>query len=178
MNVVFLDVDGELTYQNYHNPKTEHIDVAKVKILKEICDKADAKVVISSSWRGTPDWTPPMYYTLRKILTNNGIEVLGDTPHIEPRYENWPFQNEPLTLDAISHTKPIHGTGRAAEVEQWIKDHNVDGFVILDDEDHDWADYGFDTHWIRPTWFGDGGLKPEHVTKAVEILKHTIQKEG
>ena len=33
-----------------------------------------------------------------------------------------------------------------------------------------WSDYGYDTHWIQPTWFGDGGLKQEHVDKAIRIL--------
>lgn len=181
MNVIFLDVDGELTYQHYNNPETADIDVEKVKLLKEICDKADAKVVISSSWKGTPDWIPPIYHTLKKILEDNNIEVLGNTPHIPVKYPNQIHGiKEGLSLDDIQSLpmKPIHGTGRAAEVQRWIKEHDVNNFVILDDEDHDWADYGFDTYWIRPTWFGDGGLKPEHGTKAVEILKHTTQKEG
>ena len=52
MNIVFLDVDGELTYSDYDNDETANIDIEKVKLLKEICDKTNAKVVISSSWRG------------------------------------------------------------------------------------------------------------------------------
>lgn len=53
MNIIFLDIDGELTYSNYENHKTANIDIEKVKLLKEICDKSNAKVVISSSWRGS-----------------------------------------------------------------------------------------------------------------------------
>ena len=63
-----------------------------------------------------------------------------------------------------------HGTGRAAEIQKWINEHEVDNFVILDDEDWDWSYYGYDKHWVQPTWFGDGGLKREHVDKAIEIL--------
>jgi hypothetical protein len=43
--------------------------------------------------------------------------------------------------------------------------------VILDDEDWQWSDYGYENNWIQPTWFGDGGLKREHVDKAIEILR-------
>ncbi len=36
MKVIFLDVDGELTYSNYKNKETANIDIEKVKMLKEI----------------------------------------------------------------------------------------------------------------------------------------------
>ena len=48
--------------------------------------------------------------------------------------------------------------------------HEVDSFVILDDEDWNWSDYGYENNWIQPTWSGNGGLKREHVDKAIEIL--------
>lgn len=70
----------------------------------------------------------------------------------------------------ILSVKLKHGTGRAAEIQKWISEHEVDSFVILDDEDYDWANYGYENNWIRPTWFGNGGLKREHVNKAIEIL--------
>ena len=57
-------------------------NVEKVKLLKEICDKSNAKVVISSSLRGSENCIPKIYYILRDILKNNGIEVIGNTPHL------------------------------------------------------------------------------------------------
>lgn len=171
MNIVFLDVDGELTYSDYDNEETANIDIEKVKLLKEICDKADAKVVISSSWRGSDTYTPRIYHTLINILTSNDIEVLGDTPHIKTEFEgDVPDRIAETTLEDLPSFKVKHGTGRAAEIQKWIGEHDVDNFVILDDEDYDWSDYGYDKHWIQPTWFGDGGLKREHVDRAIEIL--------
>lgn len=157
MKVVFLDCDGELTYSDYENKNTANIDIEKVKLLKEICDKTGAKVVISSSWRGSENFTPKCYYILIDILNSNGIKVLGDIPYLKTEYE-----------ENTLHIK--YGTGRAAEIQKWINEHDVDNFVILDDEDWSWSDYGYDTHWIQPTWFSDGGLKREHVDKAIEIL--------
>ena len=31
MNIIFLDIDGELTYSNYDNPETENIDIIVVE---------------------------------------------------------------------------------------------------------------------------------------------------
>lgn len=171
MNICFLDVDGELTYSCYRNRETADIDIEKVKLLKEICDKCNAKVVISSSWRGSETYTPRIYYTLIDILTSNGIEVLGDTPYIDSEYEGDTSEIIAMTtLEDLPHLKMKYGTGRAAEIQKWISKHEVDNFVILDDEDWDWSDYGYDKHWVQPTWFGEGGLQQEHVDKAIEIL--------
>ena len=171
MKIIFLDCDGELTYSDYENEETANIDIEKVKLLKEICDKTGAKVVISSSWRGSDSCTPRIYYVLIDILTSNGIEVLGGTPHLPTEFEgNVSNSISSTTLEELPDLKINYGTGRAAEIQKWISEHDVDNFVILDDEDFDWSDYGYDTHWIQPTWFGDGGLKREHVDTAIEIL--------
>ena len=171
MKIIFLDVDGELTYMDYKNKETANIDLEKVKLLKEICDKTDAKVVISSSWRGSETYTPCVYHVLVDILTNNGIEVLGNTPHLPIEFEsNVPNSISLTTLEDLPCLKIKYGTGRAAEVKKWIGEHNVDNFAILDDEDFGWFEYGYGKHWIQPTWFGDGGLKREHVDRAIEIL--------
>ena len=171
MKIIFLDCDGELTYSDYKNKETANIDVEKVKLLKEICDKTDAKVVISSSWRGSETHIPRIYHVLVNILQSNGIKVLGDTPHLPTEFEsNVPDSISLTTLEELPHLKIKYGTGRAAEIQKWISEHDVDNFVILDDGDFDWSDYGYDTHWIQPTWFGDGGLKREHVDMAIKIL--------
>lgn len=151
-------------------------NIEKVKLLKEICDKSNAKVVISSSWRGSENHIPKIYYILRDILKNNGIEVMGNTPHLSAEFEDKGVQQaisldeQVINLDDISRLKCKYGTGRAAEVKKWIDEHEVDNFVILDDEDWDWSDYGYENNWIQPTWYENGGLKREHVDKAIEIL--------
>lgn len=168
MKVIFLDVDGELTYSNYHNDETANINIDKVKLLKEICDKTNAKVVISSSWRGSEDYTPKIYHVLRKILAENNIEVLCDTPHIKTEIiGNIP---ETINLGEDLNIKCKYGTGRATEIQKYLNEHKIENFLILDDEDWQWSDYGYENKWIQHTWFGDGGLKREHVDQAIEIL--------
>lgn len=172
MKIIFLDVDGELTYSNYRNNKTADIDIKKVKLLKEICDNTGAKVVISSSWRGNNAHTPHIYYILLDILETNGIEVLGKTPYIMT--ETIEKTKKIFNLNDLDKMQIKYGTGRAAEIQKWLSEHKVDNFVILDDEDFNWSDYGYEKFWIQPTWFGDGGLKKEHVDKAIKILKGEI----
>ena len=168
MKIIFLDVDGELTYSDYRNEETANIDIEKVKLVKEICDKTGAKVVISSSWRGYEDYTPKIYYVLIEILSKNGIKVLGDTPYLKTEIIG--DVPETISLEENLDIKCKYGTGRAAEIQKWINEHDVESFVILDDEDWQWSDYGYENNWIQPTWFGDGGLKREHVDMAINIL--------
>lgn len=168
MNIVFLDVDGELTYSDYENNETSDIDIEKVKLLKEICDKGNAKVVVSSSWRGWEGHTPKIYTILIDILMSNDIEVLGYTPHL-PLEFNKEVSANPSLKELRNLPRLKYGTGRAAEIQKWISEHEVNNFVILDDEDFCWFDYGYDKHWIQPSYY-DGGLKREHVNKAIEIL--------
>lgn len=168
MPIVFLDVDGILTYMSYCNKETCDIDPTKVALLKQICDGASASVVIISSWRGGEDWTPKMYFVLREILHEAGIPVLGDAPYISPRLTG--PKKDIVTFNELEQCHLIFGTGRAAEVQAYLQEHPTDSFVILDDEDHDWAAYGYDRHWVRPSWFGEA-LTEEDVKKALEILQ-------
>lgn len=46
VKIIFLDVDGELTYSNYQNRETANIDIEKVKLVKEICDKTGLKLLL------------------------------------------------------------------------------------------------------------------------------------
>ncbi len=171
LKVIFLDVDGVLAYSDYENDETAHIDVEKVLMIKEICDSTGAKVVIISSWRGNGKHIPHIYHTLINVLTSNGVEVLGNAPHIECEIEgDVPSTITISMVEDLPYFKIKYGTGRAAEVQSWLKENPTKNFVILDDEDFGWADYGYDKYWIQPTWFGNGGLKPEHVDKAIKIL--------
>lgn len=171
VKVIFLDCDGVLAYSCYRNEETANIDNEKVKLLKEICDKTNAKVVIISSWRGSETYTPRIYHTLIDILTSNGIKVLGNTPHLPTEFEGYVSNVIALsTIEDLPHLKIKYGTGRAAEIQKYINENEIDNFVILDDEDWEWSDYEYDRHWIQPTWFGNGGLQQEHINEAIKIL--------
>lgn len=99
MNIIFLDIDGVLNCQKYlmnnHDKVIEFykrhgnninsidllverqmydIDLEKVKILKDIIDSTNAKVVITSSWKKLEIFP----YVICE-LKNMGIPVIGNT---------------------------------------------------------------------------------------------------
>lgn len=170
LKVIFLDVDGVLTYFAYNNPITVNIDIEKVLLLKEICDKTGAKVVISSSFKGQNNSHPRIYYTLIDILTSNNIEVLGDTPYIKNVIKGKFLKFVYNMLMSFPRFRNKYGTGRTAEIHKWLQEHDVESFVILDDEKFYYKKYGYTNNWIQPTFNGNGGLKREHVEQAIKIL--------
>lgn len=179
--IVFFDVDGILTYID-SGSANEGIDESRVALLKEILDRTGGEAVIISSWKGyrCSDGTfyrPHIFHTLEAILLKHGIRIFGETEYISPvlKTDAPPLPENGVSIEELArYGKEAFepGTGRAQEVHDWLSAHpEVSNFVILDDEDHDWAFYGYDPFWIRPSWYEpNGGLKQEHVEKAVRIL--------
>lgn len=179
--IIFFDVDGILTYIN-SNKENDGIDESRVELLKEIVDKTEADLVVISSWKGYPldDGTfykPKCFGTLKRVLSAHGLTIVDETIYVPPkRKENSACKDSDSVvigdMDAYIRENFEPGYGRSREVYNWLAAHpEVKDFVILDDEDHEWDYYGYDKHWIRPSWFEpDGGLKPEHVKAAVKIL--------
>lgn len=178
MRVIFLDVDGVLTHNGYLNWQTRHINPEKVGLLGKIIDQTDAAIVLTSTWKdgwNKENGTKEDYYViLENVLAEYGFEIYDITDNIpEEIIEEIP---PVITLDKMEfHCK--HGTGRAAEVQKWIEKHPVENFVILDDEDHDWSEYGLDEHWIQTSWYDpDGGIREKNVADAVQILEDDTLK--
>lgn len=170
--IIFLDVDGVLNYMSYRNKSTANIDPSKVEMLAYICAQTNAKVVITSSWRGSETYTPRIYYILIDILKEHHVPVLGDAPYIEGQFTASVDTEKSYSLDEIGDMSFEPGTGRGAEVDKYIKDNNIKQFVIFDDEDWDWTYYGLEKHWCRSTYYDKkyGGLQPRHIKKAIQLL--------
>ena len=100
-------------------------------------------------------------------------DITEDIPGIIIKEKEQPWQQDkPISLGEFEKFHFQYGTGRAAEVKKWIDSHEVETFVILDDEDHNWGDYGLADYWIQPSWYDEnGGLHREHVIKAIQLLK-------
>lgn len=91
-NIIFLDIDGVLNSDKYFDSISNKecmnlvdrlmldIDVSKVKILLEIINKTNAKIVITSSWRRMK-----LYPYIKERLISMGLPVVGETPFIEGR---------------------------------------------------------------------------------------------
>lgn len=89
MNVIFLDKDGVLNSASFLDDDRDRV-TEKVKILSQICQLYNAKVVISSGMKelideetleSDVDWVND----LLSLLNNYNIEVIGRTPTVRRR---------------------------------------------------------------------------------------------
>lgn len=156
--IIFLDIDGVLNSIDYF-AQTEgckgytEINPEKVKLLKEIVDRTGAEIVLSSTWRNLAqrenEPEHPMYTYLTDTLKEYGMEIVDHTPYI--------------------------GQDRPKEIRAWLdnqQDKDV-RFVSLDDDfqKHKYDEAGIGDCLVRTSFYEkDGGLRKEHVEKAVEIL--------
>ena len=73
---------------------------------------------------------------LERSLEEYGLKIFDITEEIPVKnHKNLPVS---FSLEEIANFELLYGTGRAAEVENWIKKYQPESFVILDDENCDW----------------------------------------
>lgn len=121
--IIFLDIDGVLnTYYTKEETSMGSIFVEnnKIEILKEIIDKTNAKVVLSSSWRWgwwqiedghENTWFAKDFKELRDKLLEFNIELYDKT----------------VIFDKFMRR-------RGDEIRAWLDNHSdVEGYVIIDD---------------------------------------------
>ena len=158
MKVVFLDVDGVITHQHYEGKEREGLDPEKIKLIARIVKDTGAFVVLSSSWRlsydqqtGGKAWD---YIILENCLAEAGIEIYDITTRI-------PFSSSL----GWRRTRPL-------EILDWIVEHKVNSFAILDDDEWDFARYGLDKHWVQTSSeFGISALDTRLATNLIENIK-------
>ena len=171
MKVIFLDVDGVLIHNESLDGVNLHIDEENVKVLKEIVDKTDAKIVLSSAWRKEYNKDLPgkknRYKVLENILNRNALQIYDRTPIIKE--QSLPYEHqEDLQVINLSYDPK---TTRAAEINSYIENHEeIESFLILDDENHEWEYFGFENNWIH-TDPSKGALQKHHIPQAIEILE-------
>lgn len=155
--IIFLDIDGVLNCQSseiYMPGYYVGIDEDKLLRLKEIVNATGAQIVLSSSWKH--------YWRLeyKEFQNEFGNEI-----------DN---RLAPLGLLPIAKTEDPDRDGlrRGAGIIKWVLDHGVSDWVVLDDEIFpDFYDQSILPHLVKTTFYDDnGGLQPEHVKRAIEIL--------
>jgi predicted transcriptional regulator len=129
MRIIFLDIDGVLNTGIYathffeickhfgltkkeakdwrHGMRDEfgsHFDPKPVQLLKWIIEETGAKIVISSTWRLSGLETMKLMWEMRDLPG----EVIDITPYLN--------------------------TNRGEEIEAWLKENDVDSYVIIDDD--------------------------------------------
>ena len=156
--IIFFDINGVLNSMDYFEQAKDckgytGINPEKAKLLKEIVDRTGAEIVLSSTWRclgkRKDELEHAMYTYLSDTLHEYGLEIVDHTPCIDQ--------------------------DRPKEIKAWLdnqKDKDI-RFVSFDDNypKHKYDEVGIGDCLMRTSFFEkDGGLRQEHVEKAVEIL--------
>jgi len=178
MKVVFLDIDGVLnaskTFERRYNKWNEtgvielEIDEFRLEYLKEIIDKTDSKIVLSSTWR--------FFFE-----NNDGIVV----PRNRKGIELYNLFNK-YDLEIYDLTTKNNYLKREDQINLWISNHNdVDSFVVIDDESSDLKSF-IGKQLIKTSIVEDGeiltnmddciGLSEKPIEEAIEILNSKVKK--
>ncbi len=161
--VFFLDIDGVLNDEGEAYSKGVIIDKERVRLLKEIVDRTDASIIMSSSWKwgynrfvkeGKGD---EHIHMLQEALDENGLTISGITP---------------ISDESGPEARPFEIRGWLAQFK------DVFSYVILDDDTFwtwGWLQRNVVTTVTAKTdkdgWKRlIGGLTRVHVEKAVRIL--------
>jgi hypothetical protein len=153
MKVIFLDIDGVLNFNGCRDKigGLYFVNESKIKLLKQIVDETDAKIVLSSTWRkgwfhrdqGFTDGWADDFTALENKLAEYGLTFISRTPITSEGY-------------------------RGTEIDMWLKNwkgEEVTNFIIIDD------DTDMKPHMDRlvQTSF-NSGLLEKHVNKAIKML--------
>ena len=154
MKVIFLDFDGVITtYKSQYR-----LDEEKMKLIEDICNKSDAYIVISSSWR--------------RFTLEDTIKDITDT---SSWYVPVPFTPIERVVGVTSRMFSFKGgdnkchyrVPRGVEIKRYLKEHeDIDKYVILDDDADmllEQAPYFIKTDAIE-------GLSELDAEKAINIL--------
>lgn len=155
MKVLFLDVDGVITHQHFKDKERADLDPEKIKLVARIVKDTGAFVVLSSSWRlgydqqtETKDWD---YKALEQELAKEGVEIYDITTHI-----GW------------SSTLPWRRI-RPLEILDWLSTHDVEEYVIIDDDEWEFETYGMAGRWVHTST--DLGIGCSDMAAALKILE-------
>jgi len=150
LKVLFLDFDGVLNGDAYVRRQGRFgviLDPAKLELLKQIIDRTDAKIVLSTSWRehwdAMPEGCDSIGLEINRIFARYGLEIYDKIPH--------------------------QSRGREENIRRWLGQYPaVTEYAVLDDQFLS-ADF-LKNHFVLTSNLR-GGLDETDVENAVSILK-------
>lgn len=114
MKIIFLDFDGVISTAE----QSWKLDKEKLDLLKNILDKTNSKIVVTSSWKRVFKDKDSFIESLK----NNHRFTCIDTS----KYE-W-------FIDSIIDITNGSASWRGDEVKEWLDNNEIENYVILDDD--------------------------------------------
>lgn len=147
--VIFLDVDGVLNNVDTRGEWDPYvkIDGELVARLAEIVQATNAEIYLVSDWKR---------------------EWYRDKKSIQDTYAD--YLDYKLAEHGLKITDKVDGESyaRGKNINEFFAAHEVRDYVILDDDEYDYYDFGHDNHYlpINPVY----GLTDEDVQTAIDML--------
>lgn len=153
MRVIFLDFDGVIT-----TPSSRYTIIPeKVKMIEELCDKTNAKIVISSSWRP--------YGNNQSI--DDILNSISRNPYNEEHYPYFKDYIIGCTNKGIRKMSDYYNP-RGQEILEYIQRYpEITQYVIIDDDDINPVEDEL-KHIVYTNHFQ--GIEEEDINKAYNIL--------
>ena len=146
MKCIFLDFDGVIN--NWYH--FDGVSIENVMILKKIIELSDAKIIaITSNKYSLQRLDKVDYY--KSIFYNNYVKFLNELG----------IQIHDLT--------PFVDTNRTLEIKKYIEEHQIEQYVILDDE---LIEEELQEHQVFLDLYR--GLQEEHIIPALNILNGNL----
>lgn len=160
MKVIFLDIDGVLNSEDLARRRIEHfhewndrtnekfydfIDENAVKLISDLCEQYDIKLVISSSWRS---------WTLEKTIADFSSDYM--------------LLLHPLIPFIIGVTPRTESRIRGEEIAIYLQNNSdITDYCIIDDDDDMLQEQTL--NFVQTSFWH--GLTSEHLPKIKSILK-------
>jgi len=150
MKVVFLDIDGVLNCEDnwHHIPRygrfqSSRLSPDAVKLVGDLCNRTESKIVISSTWRRCHSMED-----LKSFLQRAGLKNANDL--------------------VIDRTPGYDGEARGKEIADWLLDNalKIESLVILDDNRSRMDPLKH--RLVQTSWLH--GLLPHHIESCIKIL--------
>lgn len=158
INIVFLDVDGVLNCSTTKDKCGGYtgIEDQKVRLLKQLVDKTNAKIVLVSTWK---------FYWYKEKYLKDKQDDLANYLDIKLVMQGLAIYDKTDDYDVLE---------RGAGVLQYLnilklKGIKVNKYVILDDELFDYLPTRLTKYLVR-TSYREGGLQEKHIKKALEKM--------
>lgn len=150
MKVIYLDIDGVLNYRYCAETFKGFVGICdeNLLLLKKIVDATKAKIVLTSTWRHDVKERSDLGNYLLEKFQKVGLEV----------------------YDCVTYSGHHRGFG----IVSWNDAHNVDEWVVLDDEIFpDYPELGIMEHLVKTSYY-EKGLESKHVWEAIAKLNGSI----
>ena len=184
MKIIFLDIDGVLNCQTgyingfckyYHDPADNKFSYQQFypeskDLLNKLIEKTSAKVVISSTWRGSGlEW-------LQRVWKNENMsgEILDITPKLYSVKTNYTIPRGCEIEYWLEKTGFSHINWSKEKQQEYMDESGIENYIIIDD-DSDML-YQQRNHFVHvlPSPRNIDGFNKEYYNNALLKLNKTV----